>query len=134
MEEKKKGFFSRLVEGLKQNERILSLEWIPSSVASPAIDEEDFMRNWRRLLIMGDLGIQTTMSSWKIYEKSQRNRYQREPAECKQLLIRFHPGTDGPLARMPTRFENRKIRSARDWVNGVGKTTSVGKLGRPVKG
>ena len=61
MEEKKKGFFSRLVEGLnKTRENIVSgMDSIFSGFS--AIDE-DFSEELEEPLIMGDLGIQTTMS------------------------------------------------------------------------
>ena len=61
MEEKKKGFFSRLVEGLnKTRENIVSgMDSIFSGFS--AIDE-DFYEELEETLIMGDLGIQTTMS------------------------------------------------------------------------
>ena len=61
MEEKKKGFFSRLVAGLtKTRENIVSgMDSIFSGFS--AIDE-DFYEELEETLIMGDMGIQTTMS------------------------------------------------------------------------
>ena len=59
MEEKKKGFFSRLVAGLtKTRENIVSgMDSIFSGFS--AIDE-DFYEELEETLIMGDMGIQTT--------------------------------------------------------------------------
>ena len=73
MEEKKKGFFSRLVEGLnKTRENIVSgMDSIFSGFS--AIDE-DFYEELEETLIMGDLGIQTC---WKIYEKKSKNSISR---------------------------------------------------------
>ena len=61
MEEKKKGFFSRLVEGLtKTRENIVSgMDSIFSGFS--AIDD-DFYEELEETLIMGDMGIQTTMA------------------------------------------------------------------------
>ena len=64
MEEKKKGFFSRLVEGLtKTRENIVSgMDSIFSGFS--AIDD-DFYEELEETLIMGDMGIQTTMAVMK---------------------------------------------------------------------
>ena len=61
MGEKKKGFFSRLVEGLtKTRENIVSgMDSIFSGFS--AIDD-DFYEELEETLIMGDMGIQTTMA------------------------------------------------------------------------
>lgn len=61
MEEKKKGFFSRLVEGLtKTRENIVfGMDSIFSGFS--AIDD-DFYEELEETLIMGDMGIQTTMA------------------------------------------------------------------------
>ena len=62
MEEKKKGFFCRLVDGLtKTRENIVSgMDSIFSAAFQPLT--RIFMRRLEETLIMGDLGIQTTMS------------------------------------------------------------------------
>ena len=89
MEEKKKGFFSRLVEGLnKTRENIVSgMDSIFSGFS--AIDE-DFYEELEETLIMGDLGIQTTMSVLE----DLRTAYQ-EPGRVQAAFDRFHPGADG---------------------------------------
>ena len=131
MEEKKKGFFSRLVEGLnKTRENIVSgMDSIFSGFS--AIDE-DFYEELEETLIMGDLGIQTTMSVLEdLRKKCQRTAYQ-EPAECKQLLIdSIREQMD--LGENAYEFENRKSVVLVIGVNGVGKTTSVGKLAGQLK-
>ena len=58
--EEKEGFLARLVEGLTKTRETLYPEWIPSFPAS-AIDD-DFYEELKRTLIMGDMGIQTTMA------------------------------------------------------------------------
>ena len=84
--EKKKGFFSRLVEGLnKTRENIVSgMDSIFSGFS--AIDE-DFYEELEETLIMGDLGIQTTMSIIEDLRKRVKEQHIKEPSECKQLLI-----------------------------------------------
>lgn len=131
MEEKKKGIFSRLVEGLnKTRENIVSgMDSIFSGFS--AIDE-DFYEELEETLIMGDLGIQTTMSVLEDLRKKVKEQHIKEPAECKQLLIdSIREQMD--LGENAYEFENRKSVVLVIGVNGVGKTTSVGKLAGQLK-
>ena len=131
MEERKKGFFSRLVEGLnKTRENIVSgMDSIFSGFS--AIDE-DFYEELEETLIMGDLGIQTTMSVLEDLRKKVKEQHIKEPAECKQLLIdSIREQMD--LGENAYEFENRKSVVLVIGVNGVGKTTSVGKLAGQLK-
>ena len=131
MEEKKKGFFSRLVEGLnKTRENIVSgMDSIFSGFS--AIDE-DFYEELEETLIMGDLGIQTTMSVLEDLRKKVKEQHIKEPVECKQLLIdSIREQMD--LGENAYEFENRKSVVLVIGVNGVGKTPSVGKLAGQLK-
>ena len=132
MEEKKKGFFSRLVEGLnKTRENIVSgMDSIFSGFS--AIDE-DFYEELEETLIMGDLGIQTTMSVLEDLRKKVKEQHIKEPAECKQLLINSIK-EQMRVDSTEYEFENRKSVILVIGVNGVGKTTSVGKLAASLKG
>lgn len=131
MEEKKKGFFSRLVEGLnKTRENIVSgMDSIFSGFS--AIDE-DFYEELEETLIMGDLGIQTTMSVLEDLRKKVKEQHIKEPVECKQLLI-YSIREQMDLGENAYEFENRKSVVLVIGVNGVGKTTSVGKLAGQLK-
>ena len=129
--EKKKGFFGRLVEGLnKTRENIVSgMDSIFSGFS--AIDE-DFYEELEETLIMGDLGIQTTMSIIEGLRKKVKEQHIKEPSECKQLLIdtikdQMNLGTNA------YEFEDRRSVVLVIGVNGVGKTTSVGKLAGQLK-
>ena len=126
MEEKKKGFFSRLVEGLtKTRENIVSgMDSIFSGFS--AIDD-DFYEELEETLIMGDLGIQTTMSVLEDLRKKVKEQHIKEPIECRELLI------DSIKKQMDVgetayEFENRQSVVFVIGVNGVGKTTTIGKL------
>ena len=74
MEEKKKGFFSRLVEGLtKTRENIVSgMDSIFSGFS--AIDD-DFYEELEETLIMGDMGIQTTMAVIEDLKKNVKEQH-----------------------------------------------------------
>ena len=125
------GIFSRLVEGFnKTRESIVSgMDSIFSGFS--AIDA-DFYEELEETLIMGDLGIQTTMSVLDDLRKKVKEQHIKEPAECKQLLI-DSIREQMNLGENAYEFENRKSVVLVIGVNGVGKTTSVGKLAGQLK-
>ena len=86
MEEKKKGFFSRLVEGLtKTRENIVSgMDSIFSGFS--AIDD-DFYEELEETLIMGDMGIQTTMAVIEDLKKNVKEQHIKDPEQCREALI-----------------------------------------------
>ena len=126
MEEKKKGFFSRLVQGLaKTRDNIVSgMDSIFSGFS--AIDEY-FYEELEETLIMGDLGIKTTMSIMEDLRKKVKEQHIKEPGECRQLLIDSIKNQMN-LGENAYEFENQTSVVLVIGVNGVGKTTSVGKL------
>ena len=131
MEEKKKGFFSRLVAGLtKTRENIVSgMDSIFSGFS--AIDE-DFYEELEETLIMGDMGIQTTMSELEELKKAVKEQHIKDPAQCRQVLIdSIRKKMD--LGENAYEFEHRKSVVLVIGVNGVGKTTSIGKLADQLK-
>lgn len=131
MEEKKKGFFSRLAAGLsKTRENIVSgMDSIFSGFS--AIDE-DFYEELEETLIMGDMGIQTTMAVIEDLKKQVKEQHIKNPARCRQVLIdSIREKMD--LGENAYEFENRKSVVLVIGVNGVGKTTSIGKLADQLK-
>jgi len=127
----KKGFFGKLVAGLqKTRDNIISgVDSIFSGFS--AIDDE-FYEEIEEILIMGDLGIQTTMSIMEDLRKKVKEQNIKDPMECKQLLM------DSIMEQMDlgeNAYEFEKQRSVLliIGVNGVGKTTSVGKLAGQMK-
>ena len=131
MEEKKKGFFSRLVAGLtKTRENIVSgMDSIFSGFS--AIDA-DFYEELEETLIMGDMGIQTTMSVLEELKKAVKEQHIKDPAQCRQVLIdSIRKKMD--LGENAYEFEHRKSVVLVIGVNGVGKTTSIGKLADQLK-
>ncbi|MDO4267809.1 MAG: signal recognition particle-docking protein FtsY [Eubacteriales bacterium] len=131
MEEKKKGFFSRLVEGLnKTRDNIVSgMDSIFSGFS--AIDD-DFYEELEETLIMGDLGIQTTMTIMEDLRRKVKEQHIKEPSECRQLLI-DSIREQMNLGDNAYEFEHRTSVVLVIGVNGVGKTTSVGKLAGQLK-
>ncbi len=131
MEEQKKGFFGRLVEGLtKTRNNIVS--GIDSIFSGFSAIDDDFYDEIEETLIMGDLGIQTTTSIIENLRQTVKEQHIKEPAECKQILIdTIKKQMD--LGENAYEFENRKSVVLVIGVNGVGKTTSVGKLAGQLK-
>lgn len=122
----KKGFFKRLVSGLaKTRDNIVS--GIDSIFNGFSSIDEDFYEELEEILIMGDLGIHATMKIIEDLKAKVKENHIKEPAECKQLLI------DSIKEQMSIgdtayEFENRISVVLVIGVNGVGKTTTVGKL------
>lgn len=131
MSEEKKGFFSRLVAGLtKTRDNIVSgIDAVFSGFSK--IDEE-FYEELEEILIMGDLGVKATEAILNDLRDKVKENHIKDPAECKQLLI------DSIKEQMKVeetayRFENEKSVVLVIGVNGVGKTTTVGKLAGKLK-
>ena len=131
MAEGKKGFFSRLVEGLtKTRNNIVS--GIDSIFSGFSAIDDDFYEEIEETLIMGDLGIETTMSIVENLRRQVKEKGIKEPEECKELLIESIKAKMD-LGENAYEFENRKSVVLVIGVNGVGKTTSVGKLAGQLK-
>ena len=131
MAEEKKGFFKRLVSGLaKTRDNIVAgFDNIFSGFSS--IDE-DFYEELEEILIMGDIGINATTSIIENLKKEVAEQHIKEPMECKQLLIN-EIKEQMRVDSTEYEFENRKSVILVIGVNGVGKTTSVGKLAGKLK-
>ena len=127
----KKGFFKRLVEGLtKTRNNIVS--GIDSIFSGFSAIDEDFYEEIEEILIMGDLGIKATTAIIEDLKQKVKEQHIKEPSACKQLLI------DSIKAQMNVgetayEFENRQSVVLVIGVNGVGKTTSIGKLAGKLK-
>lgn len=122
----KKGFFKRLVEGLTKT-RDSIVTGMDSIFKNFSSIDDDFYEEIEEILVMGDLGINATTTIIEDLKQKVKEQKIKEPAQCKQLLI------DSIKAQMDVgetayEFENRKSVVLVIGVNGVGKTTSIGKL------
>jgi len=122
----KKGFFSRLVSGLtKTRDNIVS--GMDSIFHGFSHIDDDFYEELEETLIMGDLGVHTTMEIIEELKEKVKEQHIKEPIECRELLI------DSIKKQMDVgetayEFENRQSVVFVIGVNGVGKTTTIGKL------
>ncbi len=125
MAEEKKGFFQRLFQGLAKTRDNLS-DGLRSVFTRSRIDE-DFYDGLEEILITGDMGVSATEAALDSLREKVREEHIKEPEECRQILI------DSIKEQMHVDesaydFENRKSVILVIGVNGVGKTTSIGKL------
>ena len=129
--EEKKGFFKRLVAGLtKTRDNIVSgIDSIFNGFYS--IDDE-FYEEIEEILVMGDLGINATTSIIDDLKRKVKEQNIREPSECKKLLIQSIKD-EMNVGETAYEFERQKSVVLVIGVNGVGKTTSVGKLAGKLK-
>lgn len=127
----KKGFFGKLVAGL-QKTRDNIIAGVDSIFSGFSAIDDEFYEEIEEILIMGDLGIQTTMLIVEDLRKKIKEQNIKDPLECKQLLM------DSIMEQMDlgeNAYEYERQRSVLlvIGVNGVGKTTSVGKLAGQMK-
>ena len=126
MAEEKKGFFKRLVSGLaKTRDNIVA--GFDSIFSGYSSIDEDFYEELEEVLIMGDLGVQATEDILDDLRAKVKERHIKEPADCRQILI------DSIKEQMDVgetayEFEERTSVVMVVGVNGVGKTTTIGKL------
>lgn len=131
MSEEKKGFFARLKAGLtKTRENIV--KGIDAVFSGFSAIDDDFYEELEEILIMGDIGVNATTAIIERLKQQVKEQHLKEPAQCKQVLI------DSIREQMRVdetayEFEQQQSVIMVIGVNGVGKTTSVGKLAGKLK-
>ncbi len=119
------GFFSKLKEGLSKTRNNIS-QSLASVFRASKIDD-DFYDELEETLMMADMGFETTEKVIDGLKAKVKELKLKEPAECKELLInilRDQMSVDDSAYD----FEDKKTVILVIGVNGVGKTTSIGKL------
>lgn len=131
MSEEKRGFFARLKAGLTKT-RDNIVRGIDSLFNGFSAIDEDFYEELEEVLIMGDIGVNATNAIVERLKEQVREQHIKEPIECKKLLI------DSIKEQMHVdetayTFEEEQSVIMVIGVNGVGKTTTVGKLAGKLK-
>ena len=131
MGEEKLGFFARLKAGLsKTRENIVKgIDRVFSGFSS--IDEE-FYEELEEILIMGDIGVKATEEILDNLRKRVKQDHIKEPADCKEILIESIK-EQMQVGETAYEFETKQSIVFVIGVNGVGKTTTVGKLAGKLK-
>lgn len=129
--EKKQGFFSRLVAGLTKT-RDSFVSGIDSIFSGFSSIDDDFYEEIEEILIMGDIGVRATQEILENLQQKVKENHIKQPEECKELLIQSIK-EQMEVGETAYRFEHEKSVVLVVGVNGVGKTTSVGKLAGKLK-
>ena len=127
----KKGFFSRLASGLaKTRDNVITS--IESIFTGASNIDDDFYEELEETLIMADLGINATTAIIENLKSKVKENKIKEPSECRELLMASMK-EQMSLPQDAYEFEHHKSVVLLIGVNGVGKTTSVGKLAGQLK-
>lgn len=125
------GFFSRLVSGLtKTRDSIAS--GLDSIFHGFSKIDDDFYEELEEVLIMGDLGVETTMNIIEDLKDRVKEEKIKEPAACQKLLIDIIKD-QMEVQEDAYDYEDRTSVVLIIGVNGVGKTTTIGKLASQLK-
>ena len=125
------GFFKKLVSGLRKT-RDNIVHGIDNVFSGFSKIDDDFYEELEETLIMGDLGVNTTEEIIENLKEKVKENHIKDPADCKELLINTIK-EQMDLGENAYEFENRKSIVLVIGVNGVGKTTSIGKLAAQLK-
>lgn len=127
----KPGFFGRLVQGLSKTRDNIA-HGIDAIFSGFSSIDDDFYEELEETLIMADLGINTTTAIIEDLRAKVKENKIKEPEECRFLLMNSMK-EQMKLEENAYDFETRKSVVLLIGVNGVGKTTSVGKLAGKMK-
>ncbi len=120
------GFFSRLKEGLSKT-RDNIVHGIDSVFSGFSSIDEEFYEELEEILIMGDIGVNATGDILERLRRQVKENHIKEPARCKEFLIESIR-EQMKVEETAYEFEQQQSVVLVIGVNGVGKTTSVGKL------
>ena len=121
-----KGFFGRLVEGLnKTRDNIVS--GMDSVFGGFSSIDDDFYEELEEVMIMGDLGVTATYDILDDLKEKVKERHIKNPADCRELLIESIRDQMS-VGAVEYEFEEMNPVIMVVGVNGVGKTTTIGKL------
>ena len=127
----KKVFFKRLVSGLtKTRDNIVS--GFDSIFSGFSHIDDDFYEELEEILVMGDIGIRATEEIIENLKQKVKENHIKEPADCRELLINSIK-EQMYVGDTAYRFEEEKSVVLVIGVNGVGKTTTIGKLAGKLK-
>lgn len=132
MSEEKKGFFGRLRDGLTKT-RDNIVHGIDSVFSGFSSIDEDFYEELEEILIMGDIGVGATEEILTKLRQQVKENHIKEPEACREYLI-ANIKEQMQVGETAYDFEKEQSVVLLIGVNGVGKTTTVGKLAGQLKG
>lgn len=129
--EEKQGFFSRLKAGLTKTRNSINESFNQLFSGFSSIDE-DFYDELEETLIMADLGLDTTEKIIDNLKELVKKNHIKEVEDCRELIINIIK-EQMLVEDSAYDFEEQKTVMLIIGVNGVGKTTSIGKLAAQYK-
>lgn len=130
MNNEKKGFFAKLKEGLSKTKKNLT-EQIESIIFQHKKIDDDFLDELEEILITSDMGVETTMDIIEYIKEETKKRKLEDTLEIKDVIKEY-------LVNILKENETSDIVDKQRvilivGVNGVGKTTSIGKIAYRLK-
>ncbi|MBQ8118599.1 MAG: signal recognition particle-docking protein FtsY [Lachnospiraceae bacterium] len=125
-EVKKEGFFARLKEGLAKTRNNI-VRGIDNVFSGFSEIDDDFYEELEEILVMGDIGVNATTQILDRLKAQVKEQHIKKPADCKQFLMQSIK-EQMQVGENAYDFEQEQSIVMIIGVNGVGKTTSVGKL------
>ncbi len=129
---KKKGLFGRLFAGLSKTRDSINESFNQLFSGFSSIDD-DFYDELEETLIMADLGLDTTERIIDELKVLVKKNHIKEVEACRELVINIIK-EQMLVDDTAYDFEDKKTVMLIIGVNGVGKTTSIGKLAAQYKG
>ena len=131
MAEEKKSFFARLREGLTKTRNNI-VKGFDSVFSGYSVIDDEFYEELEETMIMGDLGGRATEEILDRLKEPVNDQGICDPQDCREILIdsireQMHVG------KAAYDFEKEQSVVMVIGVNGVGKTTSIGKLASKLK-
>lgn len=132
-EEPKKGlsFFEKLKEGLSKTKKNLT-EQIEGIVFKHRKIDDDFLEELEEVLITSDMGVETTMDIIDYIKAETRKRKLEDSSEIKDVIKEYL------VNMLEDHGDKEEVKNKQRvilivGVNGVGKTTSIGKIAYRLK-
>ena len=123
-------FFKKLVSGLSKTRNNI-VSGLNSIFTGFSNIDEDFYEELEEILIMSDIGVNTTEEILENLREQVKENHIKEPMECKELLIQ-NIEKQMDIGENAYDFENEKSVILVIGVNGVGKNHFYWKAGKPV--
>ncbi len=127
----KKGFFKRLADGLAKTRNNIAAG-IDAVFSGFSRIYDEFYEEIEEILVMGDLGVKATQEIIEDLKARVKEEHIKDPAACRELLINSMK-EQMQAGETAYRFEEECSVVLVIGVNGVGKTTTVGKLAGKLK-